>query len=126
MADESDEAFNRLMDAVQTLIQLTPGDVLTQEMIDDLHLVDADHRESFERATDAFSRGYEAGLQRGAGADVAKLIEERDEARDDAAIQRALLKALTASAIETRQGGDAKQAPSRSDESAAREAGDAQ
>jgi hypothetical protein len=30
-----------------------------------------------------------------------------------------------ASAIETRQGGDVQQAPSRSDESAAREAGDA-
>jgi hypothetical protein len=33
---------------------------------------------------------------------------------------------IAASAIETRQGGDVQQAPSRSDESAAREAGDAQ
>ena len=93
MGEETDfdAEFNRLMDATQTLIQLKPGDVLTQEMIDDLHLVDADHREQFERATDAFHKGYQAGLERGAGADTAKLIEERDEARSSAAIARALL-----------------------------------
>lgn len=79
--DDDDADFNRLMDAIQTLIQLKPGDVLTQEMIDDLHLVDADHREDFERATEAFHRGYQAGLERGGGADTAKLIEERDDAR---------------------------------------------
>ena len=90
----SDEAFDRLMDATQTLIQLKVGDVITQEMIDDLNLVDQDHRDSFERATDAFHKGYQAGLERGAGADVAKLIEERDEARDNAAISRALLKSI--------------------------------
>jgi hypothetical protein len=54
--EQTDDDFNRLMDATQTLIQLTVGDVLTQEMIDDLHLVDKDHRESFERATDAFHK----------------------------------------------------------------------
>jgi hypothetical protein len=80
-ADAWDDDFNRLMDATQTLIQLQPGVVLTQEMIDDLHLVDKDHRESFERATDAFHNGYEAGIARVAGADTAKLIEERDDAR---------------------------------------------
>jgi hypothetical protein len=88
--DDSDADFNRLMDATQTLIQLKPGDVLTQEMIDDLNLVDADHRESFERATDAFHKGYEAGLERGAGADTAKMIEERDEARGQASVIRAV------------------------------------
>jgi hypothetical protein len=90
-----DAAFDRLMDATQTLIQLKVGDVLTQEMIDDLHLVDEDHRESFERAVDAFHKGYEAGLLRGAGADTAKLIAERDEARDEAAISRALFRAAS-------------------------------
>lgn len=88
-----DADFDRLMDATQTLIQLKPGDVMTQEMIDDLHLVDKDHRESFERATDAFHKGYQAGLERGAGADTAKLIDERDAARDEAAILRALQRA---------------------------------
>lgn len=92
--DEFDDDFNKLMDATQTLIQLEPGDVLTEEMIADLHLVDADHRESFERATDAFHKGYEAGLERGAGADTAKLIEERDDARSEAMIAKALNKAL--------------------------------
>lgn len=91
MADDFDEDFNRLMDATQTLIQLKAGDVLTQAMIDDLHLVDQDHRESFERTTDAFHKGYQAGLKRGAGADTAKLIEERDDARSREAVARALL-----------------------------------
>jgi hypothetical protein len=88
-----DEDFDKLMDATQTLIQLKVGDVLTQEMIDDLHLVDEVHRKDFERAVDAFHKGYQAGLERGAGADTAKLIEERDEARDEAAILRALRRA---------------------------------
>jgi len=93
MTDDFDADFNRLMDATQTLIQLKVGDVLTQEMIDDLNLVDSDHRESFERATDAFHRGYEAGLARGASADTAKLIEERDEARMRTQILEAIAKA---------------------------------
>ena len=80
-ADPFEAAFDRLMDATQTLIQLKPGDVLTEEMIADLHLVDEDHRKDFERASEAFHRGYQAGLERGAGADTAKLIEERDDAR---------------------------------------------
>jgi hypothetical protein len=88
--DEIDLAFNRLMDATQTLIQLKPGAVLTQEMIDDLHLVDKEHREEFERATDAFHRGYEWGLERGGGADTAKLIEERDDARMKAQIAQSM------------------------------------
>jgi hypothetical protein len=87
---DADANFDRLMDATQTLIQLKVGDVLTQEMIDDLNLVDANHREDYERATDAFHRGYEAGLVRGAGADTARLIEERDEARTQAVVARAL------------------------------------
>lgn len=82
--------FDKLMDAMQTLIQLKPGDVLTEEMIADLHLVDQHNREDQERATDAFHRGYECGLERGASADTAKLIEERDDARDEAAVARAL------------------------------------
>jgi hypothetical protein len=81
--------FDRLMDAMQTLIQLKPGDVLTEEMIADLHLVDQHNREDQERATDAFSKGYDAGLARGAGADTAKLIEERDEARTRVSIVNA-------------------------------------
>ena len=90
MTVETEADFDRLMDAMQTLIQLKPGDVLTQEMINDLHLVDRHNREDQERATDAFSRGYDAGLARAAGADTAKLIEERDNARDEAAIARGL------------------------------------
>lgn len=86
----SEEDFDRLMDATQTLLQLKVGDVLTQQMIDDLHLVDKDHREESERAIDAFAKGYEAGLERGAGADTAKLIEERDSARNAAAVANAL------------------------------------
>lgn len=88
MSDDDD--FNRLMDATQTLIQLKPGDILTEDMIADLHLVDADHRESFERATDAFHRGYQDGLERGGGADTAKLIEERDSARTRAQVANAI------------------------------------
>lgn len=90
MSDPIEDAFDRLMDATQTLIQLQPGDVLTQEMIDDLHLVDSDHRQDFERASEAFHRGYEAGLRRGGGADTAKLIEERDEARGRASVANAI------------------------------------
>jgi hypothetical protein len=86
----TEEDFNRLMDAMQTLIQLKPGDVLTQEMIDELHLVDKYNREEAERATDAFHRGYECGLERGGGADTAKLIEERDEARGRAQVANAI------------------------------------
>lgn len=82
----SDEAFNRLMDAHQTIIRLKAGNVLTQEMVDDILLVERDYRENDERNTDAFHKGYEAGLERGSNADTAKLIEERDEARDRAMI----------------------------------------
>lgn len=88
--EDADTAFERLMDAHQTLIQLKVGDVVTQQIIDDLLLIDADYRENDERNTDAFHRGYEAGLQRGAGADTAKLIEERDNARASAAVANAL------------------------------------
>lgn len=82
--------FERLMDAHQTLIQLKVGDVVTQSTIDDLLLIDADYRENDERNTEAFHRGYEAGLKRGAGADTAKLIEERDSARTSASVANAL------------------------------------
>jgi hypothetical protein len=88
--DDAEREFDRLMDAMQTLIQLKPGDVLTQELIDDLHLVDKHNREDQERATDAFSRGYDCGLERGAGADTAKLIEDRDAARARVSIVNAL------------------------------------
>lgn len=87
---QADEAFNRLMDAHQTLIQLKPGDVLSQEMIDDLLLVESDYRENDERNTDAFHKGYEVGLERGSNADTAKLIEERDAARSGASIANAI------------------------------------
>lgn len=82
--------FDRLMDAHQTLIQLRPGDVLTQEMIDDLLLVESDYRHNDERNTDAFHKGYQVGLERASSADTAKLIEDRDEARAEAQLLRAL------------------------------------
>lgn len=85
----SDE-FERLMDAHQTLIRLKVGDTVTQEVLDHLLLIESDYRENDERNTDAFHRGYEAGLARGAGADTAKLIEERDTARTRASIANAL------------------------------------
>jgi hypothetical protein len=59
-------------------------------MIDDLHMVDRHNREDQERATDAFSRGYEAGVARGAGTDTAKLIAERDAARTKATIANSI------------------------------------
>lgn len=88
--DSAEREFERLMDAIQTLIQLQPGDVLTQEMIDDLQFVDKHNREDQERAIDAFSRGYDCGLERGAGADTAKLIEDCDAARSRVSIVNAL------------------------------------
>jgi hypothetical protein len=94
-----DDQFERLMDATQTLIQLKVGDVLTQEMIDDLHLVDKDHRSEYERAIDTFHRGYAYGLERGGGADTAKLIEERDSARSSASIANALSSARSRAAF---------------------------
>jgi hypothetical protein len=87
---DSEKAFERLMDAHQTLIQLKVGDVVTQQTLDDLLLIDADYRENDERNTDAFHRGYDVGLTRGAGADTAKLIEERDSARISASLANAL------------------------------------
>lgn len=85
-----DADFDRLMDAHQTLIRLKVGDVVTQEMIDDLLLIDSDYRENDERCTGAFHKGYENGLKRGSNAETAKLIEERDSARCRASISNAL------------------------------------
>jgi hypothetical protein len=86
----ADDPFDRLMDAHQTLIRLKPGDVLTQAMIDDLLLVERDYRDNDERNTDAFHKGYEAGLERGSNADTAKLIDERDAAQSSASIANAI------------------------------------
>lgn len=89
-AINSEDDFERVMDAMQTLMHLEPGHVLTAEEIEGLRLLDAHNREDAERAQDAFSKGYDCGLARGAGADTAKLIEERDDARTRVSVMAAL------------------------------------
>lgn len=90
LPQNSDEEFERVMDATQTLILLRAGEPLTQEQVDDLHLLDEFNRRDEERSVDAFHRGYQAGLERGGGADVAKLIEERDSARNWRSVANAM------------------------------------
>jgi len=86
---DSEDNFDRVMDAMQTLMRLEPGHVLTAEEIEGLRLLDKSNREDAERAQDAFNNGYECGLARGAGADTAKLIEERDAARTRVSVMAA-------------------------------------
>jgi hypothetical protein len=90
MSETIDTEFERLMNAEQTLIQLEAGQVLTQQMVDDLRLLDKNHRDDFDRSIDAFDKGYQVGLERGSGADTAKLIQDRDKARNRAAIANAM------------------------------------
>lgn len=97
--DQTDADFDKLMDAHQTLICLKVGDAVTQEMLDDLLLIESDYRENDERNTDAFHKGYECGLERGSNADTAKLIEERDSARGSASVANALSSARARSAF---------------------------
>lgn len=82
--------FDRVMDTLQLIIAIKDGHVLTAQEAEDIRFLEAYYREQDEKATEAFDRGYQYGLKRGGGADTAKLIEERDSARGQASIARAI------------------------------------
>jgi hypothetical protein len=86
----SDAEFDRVMDTLQLIISLKDGRVLTQQEAEDIQFLEAYYREQDERAVEAFDRGYKYGLERGGGADMAKLIEERDDARLRASVANGL------------------------------------
>lgn len=88
--DAEIEALDRVEEAMVTLLSLKAGDQLTAENLADLLFLEEYYRKDQETQTDVFHRGYQSGLRRGAGADTAKLIEERDEARTRAMIANAL------------------------------------
>lgn len=86
----SEAAWEALMDAMQVVITLKAGQVLTQADVDAVHLVDAYNREDQERAIDVFNTGFQRGMEAGGGADKADLINKLDAARSGLAVEKAL------------------------------------
>lgn len=84
--DDELEALDRVEEAIVTLLNLKPGDQLTAESLADLLFLEEYYRKDQETQIDVFHRGYQYGLSRGAGADTAKLVKERDEARTRAMV----------------------------------------
>jgi hypothetical protein len=88
--DREIERIDRSMEALQTLLHLKVGDVLTQQHLDDLLFLDEYHRSEEDTALNTFSEGFDAGVKRAAGVETAKLIEERDAARASASVANAM------------------------------------
>ena len=89
---QTDAEFEAEMDAVSTVYSLHPPMVLTDAQYQAIQAFDASSRRDQERATEAFHRGYQDGLVRGAGSDVAALTNKADDARMALTVEKALRK----------------------------------
>ena len=94
LLEMSDDDFEAAMsadeDATATVIGLRPGHVLTQADYEAIqHFIEYSEAEQ-EHALQSFTKGYRAGLARAAGTDKARLIEERDAARAETRVYKAM------------------------------------
>ena len=82
--------FDQDMDAIATVYTLSVGMVLTDVQYKAIqHWAGIEDRDS-ERATDAFHRGFQLGLDRAGGADVAALTNALDEAKSRLRLEKVL------------------------------------
>ena len=88
--DAFEEAMDAQMEATSRVYGIRVGDVIDQQTFDAIQLFDKMARDDDAGRLTVFHQGYQAGLQRGGGADTAKLIAERDSARTRASIANAL------------------------------------
>jgi hypothetical protein len=92
----SEAEWEAFMDATQTVITLQAGEPLTQAQVDEIHFYDEYIRRDEERSIDAFNKGWQAGIAKGGGAEVAKLIEDLDTAKMSLMSEKAVGKAIRA------------------------------
>ena len=86
----SEDDFDRFMDALQTVIKLEAGQTLLQSQVDDIKFVERWYSDQDEKATEAYSRGFEDGRANAAGAEMAEVLSRLDAARSDLAVEKAL------------------------------------
>ena len=95
---DHDAAFDAFMDADQLVMGLKAGDTLTEEGRAAITLVIEWMQTSDELATDAYSRGFQAGREDAGGQKMAALLMKMDGLRTEVAVLKALNRFLRKSA----------------------------
>jgi len=124
-AYDSDEAFDQLMDDLQTIYTAKAGQVLTQDDVDSLNRLERHWEADGERVTDAYRRGWTDALRHAGGEALVEANERADKNWSEASAQKALRKFDMAMGVRTgaaacremmarfvEQGGDAATAAS--------------
>lgn len=100
-----DADFERFMEGYQDVLTLAAGQTLTAEQAADIQFAFEFQRKQEEDVVDAFHRGYQHGLEVGAGADAAALVEKVDSLQSELAAARALDRYWKAAEVDREQPG---------------------
>ena len=87
-----DSEFERFMDATQTVLQLKPGQTLTQEQVAEIQFVSEYERRDHEHSIDVFHKGFEVGRLSAADAETVALLEKIDALKTKLAVAEGLLR----------------------------------
>lgn len=88
--DAECDALTKAEEAIVTILALKPGQTVSAEQVASIQFFEDYTRRNEDTAIETFHRGYERGMEHAAGAEAAKLIEERDGFKNKAMTERLL------------------------------------